>query len=110
MKKVLILLTIFASCKKSDPQPATATTNHTLSVIDNNATLLINGVQQTNINETFTVKAGDVIEVTNFGDDSWNPETGIQTEGTIYCRVILDNVIIYERRCGCDANFTYTIN
>jgi len=106
MKKLLLFTILLYGCKKDDPKP---NGTHTLSVIDTHAQLYINGDLQNNINETFTVKNGDEIIVTDFGVDSYSPITGTTNEGYVNCKVILDNKTIYETHCNCDANFTKII-
>lgn len=109
MKKLLLFTILLYGCERNEtPQPVSTT--HNLSVIDRNASLYINGNLQNNINIGYIVNNGDVIEVTDFGVDSYDPNNNFSlNQGYVNCQVILDNRTIYERHCNCDANFTYTI-
>ena len=118
----IFILFILAGCKKNDPQPEPIShiaiqdiTTHTLSLKYDGTSvkLSINGVEQNNLNETFTLKQGDKIELIDNGRDrtrlGTNGEVLGKQEGYVSIQIIIDNKIVYEVNCNCDAYYTQTI-
>ena len=114
---IFVYLILLTGCKKDDPQPVDSniTTTQTLSIIHNGTStrLYINGIEQTNLNETFTLEVGDTLVIEDKGRDKTllNPDGTVRgkEQGLVFVQVIIDNIIVYEANCGCDAYYTQTI-
>lgn len=111
MKKLLIVLALFASCKKDKNKiTTTASTTHSVQVVGNslfNSYVTINGVDQGPVNHTFQVTNGQTFSFIDYGDDSTNPITMTSIQGYINVTVFVDGASAYTQSGYADAMFTY---
>ncbi len=109
MKKYLLLPLILIACSKgNEPMPVTPKPviikTYTLFVKspDPTTNLYVSGIMQAGIKDALIVKKGDWIQVANYGNDIWSLTDKI-SEGFVSVQVLLDDNVIYEVNCNCDA-------
>ena len=110
----IFIMLILSGCKKEDVKPEPPISQfanrdsidtYTLSLKYNGTSikLFINGEQQNNLNETFTLKDGDKIEVIDNGRDrtrlSTNGDVLGKEEGLVYIEVIKYTVQVSVLSC-----------
>lgn len=64
----------------------------------------------TSANFTYTVKSGDVVKVKDpSSSDSWTFPAHIKNEGKIEDAIYKDGILLIDKNCYCDLDFTATM-
>jgi hypothetical protein len=111
MKKLLIVVVLFASCKKEENKiTSTSSTTHSVEVVGHslfNSYVTINGVDQGRIDHIYQITNGQSFNFIDYGDDSTNPITMTTNHGYINVTIYVDGSSAYSYSGYQDAVFTY---
>lgn len=102
MKNILLLLfVILIGCQKeplNPPSKQVEVKGYYVGGWNTQRQIFVNGDQRS-ATQPFTAQVGDVINVRNRVNDDSDVEAGILIDGTL----------VINQVCGCDINYSYTI-